>query len=306
MKIVRESISFERGKKPKESMGIGLDSAIRNYFKDKNDNIPLDYAIIGRILEEDDLEPETKKEWVEYLLHKDPQKYVFEDPELYWFDELDIDYLGVLPDGYKRTLSLDIEKRDGKFFVSFPEMSYLAELFDTHRRDISYESIKKVLEGDAWDIFESYVDENIAKEYLKENWDEVDTGYLVDRYQYDGGEEETSDEIVDDIFEDERFEEYKNAIVNALSDAQTNAAETQAYNDMKKKVLDHYEIGELMWNDQRQEYTAQITKDGVNKLFHASLLGDDKLEYYEPYGGYDAPVNPEWFSESLDSQLEHV
>ena len=306
MKIVRESISFERGKKPREAMGIGLDGAIYQYFKDNYDDVPMDYAIIGRILEEDELDSDTKKEWVEHLLHKDPQKYVFEDPELYWFDELEIDYLGVLPDGYKRTLSLDIEKKDGNFYVSFPEMSYLAELFDTHRRDISYETIKKVLEGDAWDIFESYVDEDIAKEYLKENWDEVDTGYLVDRYQYDGGKRETSDEIVDDIFEDDKFEEYKNAIVNALSDAQTNAAETQAYNDMKKKVLDHYEMGDLMWNDQRQEYTAQITKDGVNKLFHASLLGDDKLEYYEPYGGYDAPVKNEWFSESLDSQLEHV
>lgn len=306
MKIVRESISFERGKKPRESMGIGLDGAIHHYFKENYDDVPLDYSIIQRIQEEEDLDDETKKEWIEHLLKKDPNKYAFEDPELYWFDENNFDYLEALGDGFERALSIDLFKKNGKFYVRFPDMSYLADLFDTHRRDISRDTIAKVLGGDAWEIFEYSVPESEAKDYIDNHWNDIKAvGYMMDIYNYRGGKEEDPDKVLEDIYSNDDFEDIRDSITNAVSDAQASAIETEAYNHMKKEVLDHYEMGEPDWDD--KEFTASITKEGANKLFRHALIGEDGLEYYEPRGGYyDASIKPEWVSESLMDKLEHL
>jgi hypothetical protein len=71
-------------------------------------------------------------------------------------------------------------------------------------------------------------------------------------------------------------------------------------------VLDHYEIGEPEWDQKTETYKAPISHVGANKLFRAAYLGEDKYEYYEPYGGYDEGVKPENYSEVLMDQLEHL
>ena len=308
MKIVRESISFTRGQDPKTSMGIGTEGEMYHYFKENYDSIPYDYEIINSIIEDDDLDQDKKERWITHLLEKDSNKYTFEDPELDWFSENGFDYLTPMKDGYIRSVSLELYKKDGKFFVQFPEITYLADLFDTHSRDIDRETIEKILGGDAWDIFEIYnSDPTITKEYIIENWDKIKaTAYLTDVYQYRKGEGETPKEIIDDIFDDDDYENMAQAIEIALSDAQTNAYESEAYNAMLKGVLDHFEMGKPVYDEQKKVYTAPITITGADKLFKSALLGDEQYEYYEPYGGYNGEVDSEVFSEALLSQLEHL
>jgi len=308
MKLVRESISFTRGQDPKTSMGIGTEGEMYHYFKQKYDSIPYDYEIINEIIEADDIEQETKERWIAHLLEKDPNKYMFEDPELDWFSEVGFDYLTPMKDGYVRSVGLELYKRDGKFFVEYPEMTYLSELFDYHYRDISKDFVDKVLGGDAWDLFEdNSSDTEYAKNYIIQNWDDIKaTAYLTDVYQYRKGEGETPKEIIEDIFDDEDYEDMAQAIEIALSDAQASAYESDAYKSLLKGVLDHYEMGEPVYDHKKEVYVSPITITGADKLFKSEILGDEKFEYYEPYGGYDGKIKPGLFSEYLLSQLEHL
>ena len=115
--------------------------------------------------------------------------------------------------------------------------------------------VPEVLEGDAWEIFESSVPESEAKDYVDNHWNDIKAvGYMMDIYNYRGGEEEISNKVLDDIFQNDDFEDIKEAIVFSVSDAQTNAMESEAYNHMKKEVLDHYEMGEPDWDNMSYQH----------------------------------------------------
>ena len=71
--LVRESIKFERGLNPKEAMGVGIASQIKEYTKDLTD-----WEVVGEIIEDSDLQTETKKIWINHLLKTNPKKYDFD------------------------------------------------------------------------------------------------------------------------------------------------------------------------------------------------------------------------------------
>ena len=72
--LVRESIKFERGLNPKQAMGVGIASQIAEYAEDLTD-----WEVVGTIIEDSDLEVETKKTWINHLLKTNPEKYDFDE-----------------------------------------------------------------------------------------------------------------------------------------------------------------------------------------------------------------------------------
>jgi ankyrin repeat protein len=82
MNLVRESISFERGKDPKDILDIGLRSVIRRFLEEK-EGIDKDGKISDDVLLLYSCKY-GKTEWVKFLIDKGADVNCFENGSLKW------------------------------------------------------------------------------------------------------------------------------------------------------------------------------------------------------------------------------
>lgn len=307
--LVRESISFKRGLDPKSAMGVGLKGQLAKLL----DGVQ-DYAAIGTIIEDTDLTIAEKNELITHLLKQSPEKYDFDENDLYWFGDHNLDYLAPLPEGasFVITMGINLVKKNGQFVAVFDDWSDWAELFAT-KDDISSEFIAGVLGGDAFQFFEAdnhYLSTNDIIDFFKSNIKEITTyDYLEDLFTFKGGEEDRDNikETISAIYKDPKFDELKSAIDNTLMDADQSARESEAYKQLKKSIIDHFEFGSELYNDNNDTYEVNTTKAGADKLIKVSNIGEDYIDYDPPRDDYWAEINPETFNEFLKSNLDlHV
>ena len=306
--LVRESISFERGLGPKRAMGLGIAGQIEEYSKDLSD-----WEVVGTIVEDPEIPVDTKKSWINHLLKTNPEKYDFDENAMYWFDDNNFDYLTPLPDGHSWPINTDMDlgKVDGQWIVAFDDWANWSNLFISNNR-VSKEFVEAVLGGDAYQFFESSDSLPLydKMEFISQNLKEIPVwSYLEDLYIELGGEEDRGNikEEIKNIYSQEEFEDLKNSIDRAFMDADESARENEAFKDLKKTIVDHYELGTEMYDDHSNTYKVNTTIIGADKLAKAATLGSDYyIDYFPARDDYWAPIDLEYFNEVLQNHLENL
>jgi len=313
MKIVRESISFERGQEPKKAMGLGFTNKIENWYEEAYEptGSPPYEEMIGVIMEDDELDSKTKQEWVKHLASSG---YPWDSEAISGSFGNSIDFVEYLPDGWKEGIhNIEVIKKDGKFHTIFDGWEDWADFVEKDR-DMDDEYVSKVLQGDAYDYVMTYdyghIDAESIKYFIKGKENEIPSlGYLRDLYEFKAGEDDReqiagdTEEMIDDIFDN--YDELKQALQIALSAAQENANEAAAFQKMKKEISNHYELGEAEWDEDQKRYIAPITVDGLERLMDSYWFGERRWEHISPYHGYMEDANVESFEMELDNQLSH-
>lgn len=311
MKIVRESISFERGKDPKSSMGIGIEGSIRNWYKKVHDAPELGDHIILDILQDNELEREVKEKWVRYLISKG---YSWDYEEFSEMIGWSIDFSDVIPDGWKSyILNFEVFKKNGQFYVEFSDWGDWAQTFDTSN-DISPEFIESVLSGDSWEYFENVGEYDYSAQdaihMIETSQKEIPSySYLEDLYIEMGGNKDNLgnvEAVISDIWQNDDFSKLKNSIELALDETSMLASEHAAYKDIKSKLEDHFDMGKVEWDNKKMEFTVPISEDGFMNLLNISFEGDNKIYYRSPDYGYMGTAKTEDFNQALDNQLSHI
>ena len=314
MRIVRESISFERGLDPKSAMGLGLTKRIEQWYQDAYDMEPSE-GMLGVIMEDDELDKETKQEWTKHLISSG---YEFDSDAVGASFSNSIDLVEYLPNGWTESIhSLELQKKNGKFYVIFDGWDEFSD-FELKQHNQDKEYTYKVLSGDAWDYFDNFdnawVDADSVQNFIKNNKDQIKSlGYLRDLYQYKAEDNERDyvefeddiDELIDDIWDNDIYEDLKSALQIAGGVAYANAQEGEAYRYIIKEIQKHYELGDAKWDDHRKRYTSQISVDGVERLLDSYYFGDRSWEHSPPYNGYMPDWNVEAFEMELQNQLEN-
>lgn len=312
MKIVRESISFERGKDPKSAMGIGIEGAIKNWYKEEHDAPELGDQIILDILEDNELERDVKAKWVRYLISKG-YRWDYEE-----FSEMvgwSIDFTDVIPDGWRSyILDFEVFKKNDQFYVEFSDWGDWAQAFDTDN-DTSPEFIQSVLSGDdSFPFFETFGEYEYSAQdaihIIESNLQKIPSySYLEDLYIEMGGNKKNLGDVeavISDIWEDSDFDKLKNSIELALDEASMLASENAAYKDIKRELDDHFDIGREIWDEKNNTFTVPISEDGFMKLLNISFEGEDRIYYRSPDYGYIGDPRAEDFDQALESQLSNI
>lgn len=302
MKLVKEYIEFERGKSPKSAMGIGLKSQIENYLDENHD---LDYLAPGAlqyILDDSELDRDTREGWAKFILQ---EGYDWDENELYELLQQQIDVPSNLPLGEKAFDDVKLIKTKEGWEIQFGGWEAFAKYFDNKDH---HGFLEELLGGDAWTYFAysgEYMDLSDIIYFIEQN--EVDLSELREKFIKYGGEETLSDEeMFEAIEEGEEFEELVQALKFAGGGTQGNANEGAAFNHSKKVILNHFEIGDAEWDDDKEVYDAHITNKGVERLLASAYLEEEQPEYIEPYAGYMADWDKDTFEMELENQLSSI
>jgi len=303
MKIVRESISFERGQDPLRATRLGLEQQIKEWFREAYDREPTDGELIFDILNDDELDNETKEKWTLFLVSKG---YSWDYEE--WAEMMNkkIPFIPAIPDGYEMHLNdLHFSKKHGKNYIKFSGWEDWADHME-EGREISKESIVSILSGDAFEHLESdyHPDIRESSDFISKNVEAIKM--IQEKFIEMGGDTELikdPDEMLDVICDDSDYEELEDAISYAMASAQALADESEAYTKIKKALIDHFEIDEPQWSG--DIYVADISDEGLSKLLD-SKFDKNGLSYSPPYYGYQGDITDDMFIQELDSKLADI
>ena len=248
------------------------------------------------------------------MLRTDPDRYDFDENAMYWFQDNNFDYLTPLPDGksWPITHNMDLKKENGQWVVIFDDWTDWSDLFLESNR-VSKDFIEGVLAGDAYQFFERETVMSVSEviDYFKSNIKDIeDYDYLEDLFIFKGGEEDRDNikSVITSIYKDSEFSELKDAINNALMDADQSARESEAFKQIKKEIVDHFELGTEEYQEKSNTYKVNTTITGADKLAKAATMGRDyHIDYFPSRDNYWAEMDPKYFNERLKSNLElHV
>ena len=313
--LVKEAISFERTGDIKKSVGIGLEETIKKWFQESYDMEPKDYELIPDIMKDDELDMETKINWSTYLIGAG-----YEVSEEVWEELMgnSVNPLEYVPNGWTMENDLSLRKENDHFIVIFEEYSQWSTVIRAGNNSITIENITKILDGDSFDLFESYEEQDIYNviHYFKRNLEKIPAWpYIVDIYnslsndspvKYTDGEAEGDpEEILTEIWEDEKYETLKYIISDVCNDTDASARESEAFKHILKEITEHFEIGKPTYYRNTSFYWAPISLDGASKIMDCYSLGDQKLDYFPSRDDYYADCwDIDFFNEILVERIE--
>lgn len=313
--IVKEFLSFERGKDPKESMHIGLGNVIAKYMNDNEINDPFQWisflsGAYPNFEWSQKLDKETRKKWINFLL-SNPNKYIHKNS----LDELDyelmkrwdihwIPYVPIPDNNFKYVSEGD------NYYLLFDGWESFSDYIE-ESKEYSENFINKVLEGDAFEYFY----ESIYKEYYKDLNDYID---FLDRKAKKSFEMIKSKilklglnldninnfkKLLEEIESNHKLYDIKMAILRAIVDAKASADEGEAFYIIKNAIKKYYEIGDKeIYED---KIKVPISFNGIEKLFYTIVTGDDKMTLFLPRE-IDGAIDEETITESINNQLENL
>jgi len=302
--IVRESISFERGSDPLKAARLGMEQQIKQWFRDNYDQEPEDRQLIYDILNDSELDADTKEKWSLFLVSKG---YGWDYEEWAEMMQRNIDFLPVIPDGYERQLNdLHLIRKEGKNYIQFNGWEDWADHVE-EGRDISKESIQSILAGDALEYFDSDWSPDVRDsiDFILRNEEAVKM--IREKFiEIEGDPEIASnpEEMMEAICDEEDFQELKDAISYSIASAQASADESEAYNKIKGALMDHFHISEPQWTGDM--YVAEVSNDGLSKLLDSKFDNNERLSYTPPYYGYQGDITDDTFNMELENRLSDI
>jgi len=301
--IVRESISFERGKDPMKAVGLGMEEQIKQWYRDAYDGEPGD-SLIYDILNDDELDPETAKKWSLFLVSKG---YNWDYEEWSEMTNKGVDFIPALPDGYTRNCGeLVYFRKNGKNYIQFDGWEDWSDFIE-EGRDISKESIEAILAGDAYEYFDSDYSPDVTDSI---DWilkDSESGNMIKDKFLEMGGEQDLTpdlEEMMGIICDDSDFQDLEDAISYALASSQQLADESAAYKSILKELKSHFQISDPEWTG--EFYISEISANGFSKILDSVFDGNEELKYSPPYYGYQGDITYDMFLEELENRLADI
>lgn len=310
--IVREALNFERGLDPKTSMKIGLEGRIKNWYFERyeadddnwKDTIIHDILEDTGGIEDPKLDEETKKKWIEFLISIGCH---FGEEDWYELKNLEVDIIENLPDQEKEIGDLILIKSKNNLSIAFSSWLDWSDLIS--ERNTSKEFINKVLEGDDFDIFDYDLDTYSLDDvlnFINQNKFKVSFEEIKEKYLEFGGEKEEISEIFEDLEDDDRFEEIKYAILNSAANTASYADEEAALKDIKRWIINTYDLSEEYWDENKSVYICGIKENGAYKLLSVYYNYNYPEVYYPPQGGYNGNWDIKTFNEELENKLAEI
>jgi len=227
-----------------------------------------------------------------------------------------------------------LEKQGQKYILYAEWWDQFTDLFQ-EGREMSEESITKILSGDSWDLFERYGSEdmNLSDEiyaiqkmekdkgvaYFKSLTDELKAMLLrdFDWLDYDNTMEIKNLKNLTDIakflvkYQDERdLEEYVHAFEKALNETKGVADESVAFKELTE-VLEReagFKFDKKYYSEKDQCYKIPLSKESIIRIFKMVNIEDEKIKYSPPYYGYNGNIydHPDVFNDSLSNSIAEI
>jgi hypothetical protein len=311
---ISEALGFERGLTPKQSMGIGLEEQIRNFLDERTSSSPSLW--ISYLLSEgtdEELDRETRKKWIEFLLTKPMYVTDLGEEEYYNLKEWGIEWIPYVPLANK---DFKYKKLGTKYILDFHGWEDFSPCFD-YDRELSEEFVQAVLSGDAFDQFE--YDLSGFKDITDLSWalnrelkkrKKIPALEDIKRIAIAlGGNPENMedlDQLFDEISTNEDLSELDEAISFAFEESQQSADEHEAYTKLKEAIQKHFGIEEGKWigEGEKAYYRAPISFEGLHKLAFCLATNEEQIKYSHPYGGYSGDISAETFNDAMYNKLE--
>jgi hypothetical protein len=303
----KQIFEFVRNQDPKKSLNLGIFGAITSYIIDIYGSNTSESEYIYQLIIDDELDQNNKKVWVEYLIS---EGYNYGDNTYSDFVDNDIDLVGSLPVGQLNYLPTEnltlIKKSNNNYIVEFESWTDFADYFEKNNY-VSTKFISDILNGAGYSYFEFSDYITSVKDvifFIKNNKSTIPIYEdLQELYIKLGGTNENNiEDLLHDIYEDDRFIELKDSINFAMLDTDRVAQEDAVYSDIIKTIKDNYDLGEAIWNDKC--YQAKISKKGLEDLI-SSILDGDNLIYFRTKD-YCSDLSPEVFNDSLHNGLSEL
>lgn len=320
--IVKESINFERGLDPKQAMNVGLEQKIANFLRERTSDSPamwISYLLTEG--DEEELDHETRKQWIEFLIKKPEYNNSLDENDFYELKKWGIQWIPYvkLPGD-----EIQYEFKNGKYFLSFDGWQSFSDLFDTDTRNLSKDFVEAVLSGENAEEYFEYDSVNfgditemtwfLKRLLAKGKIPALDD--LKEKFIERGGDPETAnnlEELFDEIESNDEYEDLHDALRFAWADSQEMADQDEAYKDLKNAIKKHFDINdeEIKWVEKPNNYShyyAPISLEGVEKLFGCLSLNDSdyKIKYYPPQYSYNGDITAEVFNDSLSNRLDEI
>ena len=309
---LKESINFERGRQGISAVGIGLESVIKDFMEENTDMQPSDwiYEILAGSY---DLDLETRKKWVQYLIQFPKYTKTFDENTYLELKEKGIKwipYVPILGNEFKYTVAGE------RFFLYFASWEDFADLFDDVKRDISIKFIRNVLEGDSYSYFDNdgggYDDITDYVWYVEKTAEKKPIVALEDikKVALEMGTEEEKISTLKDLFEEiqnnDNLEDLKYAIQRAFTETQISADEDECYKNLVQTIRKTFDFGEPKWKD-TEEYISQISQKGLERLSYVVATGEDKIDWTCPsFGSWAGDWEPETLNDAILNELGNI
>lgn len=217
---------------------------------------------------------------------------------------------------------ISVYENSGKTYIKFDEWSCFSEYFD---RDIN-DFCNGVLSGDGYEYF-------MYGEYSYSGYDDVDDNTLgelkthiktiIDENKLDINldDYDTLKKLYELCEEYDDLEDIKNIIDIAYDNAQNNANDSLAYNELTNAILEHYGIeNTYKWNDEKKCFISEFNTDSIittNNFVESYKYGYCEIDindyltvyYSPPYNGYTddrGDIDETFFSEILSDKLNEI
>jgi hypothetical protein len=312
MKIVKESINFERGQKPFDAMKIGQEAVIIEKMKDATPHQPdmwINDLIYGDYTSELGIDENERNEWIKVLIRK--QKYTknLTGDEFYELHDKGIDWIPYI----QLSDALIKYKQIGeKYYIYFTNWSDFGGYFDTHKHNISQNFINAILTGeDNEDYFDAshYVESfrditdvyGIEKIISKTTLSQIQEKALV--YGAPKIKLINLETTLKEIQTNPKLSKLKRELQFAYAEIQAWADQEEGFKEIVKAIKKWYSLGA----EERGEddmLAVEITLSGLKKLAYCVETGDQKIEWNPPDYGFQGSWTEEAVNDCILSRLE--
>ena len=296
--------AFTEDSDPVEDMGIGIKRQIDEFIEENDSDedvkngreTPATY-----IVQVNDLENETKKTWIEYLLRTGKELLQkWDENTVEEMSNAGVEFIPNCKNFYDIKFRYDI--KDGVYQLHVEDWSDFYDYF-CENREVSHDFVQKILSGDADRFFNYHNDCNIHDVDTAMSTEEKKQFILyLKPYSSERDVLDGTESLVE-VFETLPVSIRRkliNAYENMLAQAEEDAACTDIIRTIKR------DLGITLVNTSDDNHLIlNIKKEGLNKLFKAQWLkADFGIKYNPPQYGWSGDFNYEYFIEEMDNQLE--
>jgi hypothetical protein len=300
---------FAEDSDPIRDMKIGVAKQIEEYIEehDEDNSVKSGYLTPAVfILGENNINEETKKVWIEYILSQDNEDLSewneddiinMRDIGIKFFPNLKhLPYADIQLKGYK----------DGKYTISATDWEDFSEFFKDNR-EIDEKSIKTILSGESWELFEPYVDFDSFRDIL-DNFDKDEAKKVFNVLKPLCNQRTSKTKSVKEITElfyliehEGDLDDLKNAISNSAATTVAFGQEGEAFKELTQAIERKYQLTRIDSDSPTLHFS--ITQKGLDFLFLANWLEEHKIDYYPPQYGWQGDFNVDEFLEYIQDNM---